>query len=86
MSCGGGFPGERAEWLGGMDKFPNGPETMRNKEKDSAASGEGIEGAAHLSSGVVADRFIGITQRRSRRLASQKMDSRRPVRQFVHTT
>jgi hypothetical protein len=68
-----------------MDKFPNGPETMRNEDKDSAESGEGFKSAAHFSSGVVAVRFIGVTQRRLRRLASKKMDSRRPVRQFVHT-
>jgi hypothetical protein len=42
-------------------------------------------GAAHFAPGVVPVRFIGITHRRSRRLASRKMDSRRPIRQFVHT-
>jgi hypothetical protein len=70
---------------GGMDKFPNRPGIKRGEEIESAASGGGNGNAAHIPSGVVPIRFIGVTQRRSRRLASRKMDSRRPARQFVHT-
>jgi hypothetical protein len=43
-----------------MDKFPNGPETLRNEDKDSAAGGEGFKSAAHFSPRVVAVRFIGV--------------------------
>jgi hypothetical protein len=68
-----------------VDKFPNRPEMVKNEEVTSAASGGEGMGAAHFASGVVPVRFIGITHRRSRRLASRKMDSRRPIRQFVHT-
>jgi hypothetical protein len=72
-------------FVGGMDKFPNRPENMRGEKIESAASGGRNGNAAHFPSGVVPVRFIGVTQRRSRRLASRKVDSRRPARQFVQT-